>query len=130
MISVTVFLLIFLLFSSFILGYLLHREGYDAATSYYLEHNHQVVVEQDIEEAMGSQYVTVHVPFIFKSFNYIETLFGVKESGFTEGANEVVYITDTGAMYHRPLCPTVDKSLHPMTLKEAEGSYSPCSICH
>lgn len=129
-VTLVLLLLVFLLFASFILGFLLQRKSYHELTLYYLGYNHQKIVEKDLEEALGSEYLQMNEGFIMETFNYIENPFLVEESGFTEGAKEVVFITDTGSKYHRPLCPTVDKSLRPITLEEAEESYTPCSICN
>lgn len=40
-----------------------------------------------------------------------------------------VYITRTGAKYHRAGCRYLSKSCIPTTLKQAKGRYGPCSVC-
>jgi hypothetical protein len=44
-------------------------------------------------------------------------------------AEETVYVTRTGAKYHRAGCRSLARSRIPMSLKEAAGRYGPCSIC-
>jgi hypothetical protein len=41
----------------------------------------------------------------------------------------IVYVTKTGAKYHRAGCRYLSKSKIPMTLKEAKKKYGPCSVC-
>ncbi|MEW6027166.1 MAG: thermonuclease family protein [Planctomycetota bacterium] len=40
-----------------------------------------------------------------------------------------VYVTRTGAKYHRGDCRYLAKSKIPMTLREAKTKYQPCSVC-
>jgi endonuclease YncB( thermonuclease family) len=42
----------------------------------------------------------------------------------------IVYITRTGAKYHRPGCQYLRKSMIPISLKEAKRRYLPCSRCN
>lgn len=42
---------------------------------------------------------------------------------------ETVYVTRTGAKYHRAGCRYLSKSMIPMPLKEAAQRYAPCSVC-
>lgn len=44
-------------------------------------------------------------------------------------ATETVYVTRTGAKYHRAGCRSLAKSAIPMSLAEAARVYAPCSIC-
>ncbi len=44
-------------------------------------------------------------------------------------ANETVYITKTGAMYHRENCGYLGSSKIPVSLSEARKKYLPCSRC-
>lgn len=44
-------------------------------------------------------------------------------------ATETVYVTRTGAKYHRDGCRHLSRSRIPMTLKEAAASYGACSVC-
>lgn len=41
----------------------------------------------------------------------------------------IVYVTRTGAKYHRAGCRYLSKSQIPMTLEEAKKIYTPCSVC-
>lgn len=41
-----------------------------------------------------------------------------------------VYITRTGAKYHRAGCRYLSKSQIPISLKDAKARYSPCSVCN
>ena len=45
--------------------------------------------------------------------------------------NEVtVYVTDTGAKYHRAGCVHLRRSSHPLSLSEARRrGYEPCKVC-
>jgi endonuclease YncB( thermonuclease family) len=47
----------------------------------------------------------------------------------TEPEAETVYITRTGAKYHRSSCQYLRRSRIPVSLKEARQSYDPCSVC-
>lgn len=40
-----------------------------------------------------------------------------------------VYVTNTGAKYHRAGCRYLSKSQIPISLTEARRRYSPCSVC-
>lgn len=40
-----------------------------------------------------------------------------------------VYVTRTGAKYHKEGCRYLSKSMIPMKLSEAAARYSPCSVC-
>ncbi len=46
-----------------------------------------------------------------------------------QSSGETVYITKTGAKYHRAGCRYLSKSSIPIPLSEAVKSYSPCSVC-
>jgi hypothetical protein len=45
------------------------------------------------------------------------------------GPETIVYVTKTGAKYHRAGCRSLSKSAIPMALKDAVGKYGPCAIC-
>ena len=40
-----------------------------------------------------------------------------------------VYVTRTGAKYHRDGCRYLSRSKIPMSLKDAVKKYTPCSVC-
>ncbi|MBM4070790.1 MAG: nuclease [Planctomycetes bacterium] len=42
---------------------------------------------------------------------------------------DTVYITASGKKYHRASCKYVAKSKMPISLKEAQAKYEPCSVC-
>jgi len=44
--------------------------------------------------------------------------------------DEIVYITNTGKMYHRETCSYLSSSKIAISLAEAVKSYSPCSVCN
>lgn len=46
-----------------------------------------------------------------------------------EGGDTTVYVTNTGTKYHRAGCRHLSKSKIPISLSEAAGRYSPCSVC-
>jgi len=53
-------------------------------------------------------------------------------SGGTQPAaqlEDTVYVTRTGAKYHRAGCRYLSKSMIPIPLKEAAQRYAPCSVC-
>jgi hypothetical protein len=52
------------------------------------------------------------------------------EASTADVATQTVYVTKTGAKYHRAGCRYLSKSAIPMTLKDAAARYSACSICH
>jgi endonuclease YncB( thermonuclease family) len=47
----------------------------------------------------------------------------------TEPEEETVYVTRTGAKYHRSSCQYLRRSRIPVSFKEAKQSYDPCSVC-
>jgi hypothetical protein len=46
-----------------------------------------------------------------------------------ESQDVTVYVTRTGAKYHKEGCRYLSKSMIPMKLSEAVERYSPCSVC-
>ena len=44
-------------------------------------------------------------------------------------ADQVVYVTKTGAKYHLAGCRHLAKSAIPLSLKQAAERYTPCSVC-
>ena len=46
----------------------------------------------------------------------------------TQGST--VYITKTGAKYHRDGCRYLSKSRIPISLSDAKSGYDPCSVCN
>lgn len=44
-------------------------------------------------------------------------------------ANQSVFVTKTGTKYHRAGCRYLAKSAVPISLKDASGTYLPCSVC-
>lgn len=50
---------------------------------------------------------------------------------FAAPGSTIVYITKTGAKYHREVCSSLKKSKIAVTLQEAVNlGYEPCKICH
>lgn len=47
----------------------------------------------------------------------------------SEPEDQTVYVTKTGAKYHRAGCQYLARSSIPMKLKDAAARYSPCSVC-
>jgi len=47
-----------------------------------------------------------------------------------ENDSITVYITRTGTKYHRAGCRYLSKSCIPISLEQAKGKYSPCSVCN
>lgn len=52
-----------------------------------------------------------------------------QRAGTAEQDGETVYVTRTGAKYHRSGCQYLRRSRIPIALKEAKQSYGPCSVC-
>lgn len=48
----------------------------------------------------------------------------------SEKQSVTVYITKTGSKYHRSGCRYLSKSKIPISLEDARGAYSPCSVCN
>ncbi len=47
-----------------------------------------------------------------------------------ETKTEAVYVTKTGAKYHRDGCRHLSRSKRPMSLQDAKASgYTPCKVC-
>jgi hypothetical protein len=46
-----------------------------------------------------------------------------------QSADTTVYVTKTGAKYHKAGCRSLSRSQIPMTLADASKRYAPCSIC-
>jgi hypothetical protein len=46
-----------------------------------------------------------------------------------QSADTTVYVTKTGAKYHKAGCRSLSRSQIPMTLADASKRYGPCSIC-
>lgn len=51
------------------------------------------------------------------------------EADTDDDESETVYVTETGAKYHRSGCQYLRKSKIPISLNEAKKSYDPCSKC-
>lgn len=51
------------------------------------------------------------------------------QRGQPDPATIIVYVTRSGAKYHRDGCRYLSKSKIPMSLKDAAKKYGPCSIC-
>lgn len=48
----------------------------------------------------------------------------------TNTQEQTVYITRTGAKYHRAGCRYLSKSCIPINLSDAKQNYTPCSVCN
>jgi hypothetical protein len=64
---------------------------------------------------------------------WFDTEKGARESGGGAGTSPptvIVYVTKTGAKYHRADCQYLSSSRIAMTLEAAKaGGYTPCSVC-
>ena len=56
------------------------------------------------------------------------TLF-LKKKPISKEKEITVYVTRTGAKYHRSGCRYLKKSMIPISLKNAKKRYNPCSVC-
>ncbi len=126
---IAVFLLLMSLFYSYIYGYRVERLAFQEATIYLLENNHEFISEEDFEEQVGLEFLEVERGYTFRSMKLVEEPFPYEKNGFSFPLEEVVFITDTGRMYHLPGCPTVKKSLRPVMKKEFPDM-KPCGVCH
>ena len=55
---------------------------------------------------------------------------GYEGTGFDSGVKDVVYITDTGLVYHAtPTCKYLDLSIRRVDYDEAKKQYGICSLC-
>jgi hypothetical protein len=57
------------------------------------------------------------------------TVVQIERAPTVDTQTETVYITRTGAKYHRPGCRYLRQSKIPVPLKEARQHYAPCSVC-
>ncbi len=55
---------------------------------------------------------------------------GSRETVTTASSTEAVYVTRTGAKYHRGSCRHLSRSKIPISLSEAKQSYGACKVCH
>lgn len=58
------------------------------------------------------------------------TLSAARTSHAQASATETVYVTRTGAKYHRAGCRSLAKSSAPMALKDAAQRYGACKVCN
>ena len=128
-IILSVFMLVLTVFYSFIYGYRLERKAFESATLYVLENNYEILSEANLRGLLVSEYLKVEEGPIFSAMGYIKEDFFYLRNGFSQPLDEVVFITDYGNMYHLPGCPTVKKSLRPVSKKEVPH-LSPCKVCH
>lgn len=69
---------------------------------------------------------------VFVAAAFLVVLFCLNNSSFFVDAYNgdiIVYVTETGEMYHRDGCTYLEKSKIPMTLKNASKNYGVCSRC-
>jgi len=60
---------------------------------------------------------------------YVPPASGSGNSDSSVGKGTIVYVTTTGAKYHRAGCQFLSKSKIPISLSDAKKSYTPCSRC-
>ncbi|NLY72214.1 MAG: hypothetical protein GX079_00795 [Tissierellia bacterium] len=128
-IAISVFMLLLTAFYSFTYGYRLEKKAFEVATLYVLENNYEVLSEANLRALLVSDYLKVEKGPVFRAMGHIEEEFFYLSNGFSQPLDEVVFITDYGKMYHLPGCPTVKKSLRPVSKKEVPH-LSPCKVCH
>jgi micrococcal nuclease len=71
-------------------------------------------------------YKTKKVTFFLYLLLFISTSLLISETAL----DEVVYVTDTGRMYHRESCSYLSSSKIAVSFAEASKSYRPCSVCN
>lgn len=59
-----------------------------------------------------------------------ETTSASGSGGDGQSGTVTVYVTRTGAKYHRAGCRYLSKSQIPMPLEQAKQRYGPCSVCN
>lgn len=128
-VSMAVLLLFFSLFFGMTYGILIQGISYSDGATTYLRNNHHPVTESTLQAGMRLSYTEVE-DFKIRTFTDIEDTFMIEKSGFENSAEYVVFVTDTGLKFHKPYCPTVQLSLHPMLYDQAIRTYAPCSICN
>jgi hypothetical protein len=57
------------------------------------------------------------------------TAFGGLHLAEQDAQSITVFVTRTGAKYHRDACRYLSRSKIPMSLKEAARRFDPCSVC-
>jgi hypothetical protein len=66
----------------------------------------------------------------FGTFQALATAGSPAPAPMAEPASTTVYVTKTGAKYHRGTCQYLRKSKIAITLSEAKKSYTACSVCN
>lgn len=125
--SVAMLLVIGIVFSV-LYGYIMEREIFDELTYCVLRENHHPRDDWALESYINNHYVHIEDNYEVRVLSAREQ-FPYKQSAFENASEPIVWITDTGSKYHKPLCPTVQLSLHAILLKNAT-SYEKCSICN
>ncbi len=122
-------LVILVFFLSIAYGYLFEANSFIKASLYVIRNNNGIITEGEIEDVLNSRFIEVKDERIHV-FSIVKEKISFLNTNYLNSSEYMVFITDTGKMYHRKNCPTVKMSLKPVRLKDIKNSYGRCSICH
>ena len=91
-----------------------------------------VVTFKTPEEARSRGYVPCKVcdpPLAASGNEHAQASVASPPAAAPSQEEEIVYVTRTGAKYHRAGCRHLSKSMIPISLREAAKRYAPCSVC-
>lgn len=128
--SLSILMALLGLFFSIIYGSLIQGISYSEAAENYLRLNHDPLSESTLERQLSLAYSKIEPGFRLVTFQGLENGLPIGPSSFSEPVEQVVFVTDTGTKYHRPMCPTVKLSLRPILYKDAIQYFSPCRVCY
>lgn len=133
-----IFLSLFVYISSIIYGYGFNSYAFDKSTLFTLKSNYEYLSSYEYEREIGLKYINVKKimglndkgVYEFKALKKFKERFKYIRNNFSNAAEYIVYITDTGGMYHRHDCPTARMSLKPILKKDIDKTHGKCSVCH
>lgn len=117
-------------FFSIIYGSLIQGISYSEAAESYLRLNHDPLSETTLERQLSLEYSKIEPGFRLVTFHGLEDRLPIGQSSFSEPVEQIIFVTDTGSKYHRPMCPTVKLSLRPIPYREGIQYYTPCRVCY
>ncbi|PID82322.1 MAG: hypothetical protein CSB16_01795 [Clostridiales bacterium] len=122
-------LVILVFFLSIAYAYIYESKAFVLSSIYVIRNNNGVITEDEIEKYLNSKYINVSNGSL-GVFSIVKEKFTFLNTNYLNSSDYIVFITDTGSMYHRKNCPTVKMSLKPVRLKGLNNSHGRCSICH
>lgn len=108
---------------------IIKKGSIDCSASYC--HRDSSIMELSVKYKMEIPLLTFHIPVVTKEETLrVKGWTGYEGAGFSEGEEDVVYITETGLVYHAtPTCNYLDLSIQRVTLEQAQGKYPVCAWC-